>query len=135
MARREHSAVELIKKLQERDYAESAVRSVVAALAAEGLQSDDRFAGEYVRNRVEKGYGPVRIKLELRKRGINDDLICLHLDMHEPAWLQRAAHAREKRFGRRLPADFREQAQQMRFLEQRGFSGEQIRKLFRAGVE
>ncbi len=130
LARREHSAKELITKLIMRDYDEATVQSVAATLAQEGLQSDGRFAEGYIHSRIEKGYGPVRIKLELRERGINDDLIYLHLDMHAPEWEQRVIRTREKRFGKKFPRDFKEKAKQMRFLQQRGFSGEQIRKTF-----
>jgi regulatory protein len=38
---------------------------------------------------------------------------------------------REKKFGSALPADFRERSRQMRFLQQRGFTAEQIRGIFR----
>ena len=113
-----------------RDYDEAAVQSVVATLGRENLQSDGRFAEVYIHSRIEKGHGPVRIKQELRERGINDDLINLHLDMHAPEWDQHATRAREKRFGKKLPEDFNARAKQMRFLQQRGFSGEQIRKTF-----
>lgn len=128
LARREHSARELITKLIMRDYDEATVQSVVATLAKEGLQSDDRFAEGYIHGRIEKGYGPVRIKQELRGHGINDDLIYFHLDMHAPEWEMRAIRAREKRFGKKIPQDFNDKAKQMRFLQQRGFSGEQMRK-------
>lgn len=130
LARREHSARELIAKLMMRDYDGAAVQSVVATLAQEGLQSDGRFTEGYIHSRIEKGHGPVRIKQELRERGINDVLINLHLDMHAPEWEQRALRVREKRFGKELPQDFNDKAKQMRFLQQRGFSGEQIRKIF-----
>ena len=130
LARREHSASELITKLMMRDYDKSTVQSVVATLAQEGLQSDGRFADGYIHSRIEKGCGPVRIKQELRERGINDDLINLHLDMYAPEWEQRALRACEKRFGKKILHNFNEKAKQMRFLQQRGFSGEQIRKIF-----
>jgi len=130
LARREHSARELITKLMMRDYDEATVQSVVTALAQEGLQSDGRFTESYIHSRIEKGCGPVRIKQELRERGINDDLIKLHLDMHAPEWEQRALQAREKRFGKNISQNFKDKAKQMRFLQQRGYSGEQIRKIF-----
>ena len=38
---------------------------------------------------------------------------------------------RNKRFGAGLPEDARERARQMRFLQQRGFTGDQIRAVFR----
>jgi regulatory protein len=135
LARREHSAKELISKLRVRGYDEISVLSVVEALAKEGLQSDRRFAEAYIFSRIEKGYGPVCIRQELRERGIQDDLINLHLDLRGPEWRQRAAQVREKRFGREFPANFRDKAKQMRFLQQRGFSAEQIGKIFKTDDE
>ena len=111
------------------------MQSVVAELAREGLQSDARFTESYVHNRLEKGFGPLRIALELRVRGIEEDLIDLQLDQFAQEWTQGASLVRQKRFGSRLPATFRDQAKQSRFLQQRGFSGEQIRQIFKTGDE
>ena len=127
--------MELTRKLRMRGYDEQSLQSVISELAREGLQSDIRFAENYVHHRLEKGFGPLRIALELRERGIGDDLIDLHLDRSAQDWVQRAARARQKRFGGRLPASFSEQAKQSRFLQQRGFSGDQIRRIFKAGDE
>ena len=135
LARREHSAVELARKLRVRGYDEQSVQSVVSELAREGLQNDGRFAENYVHHRLERGFGPLRITLELRERGMGDDLIDLHLDRSAQDWVQRAALARQKRFGARLPATFKDQARQSRFLQQRGFSGDQIRQIFKTGDE
>lgn len=127
--------MELARKLSMRGYDEQSVQSVISALAREGLQNDGRFVENYVHHRQEKGFGPLRIALELRERGIDNDLIDLHLDRSAQEWLQHASQARRKRFGARLPATFRDQAKQSRFLQQRGFSGEQIRQIFKAGDE
>ena len=127
--------MELTRKLRMRGYDEPSALPVVSELAREGLQSDGRFTESYVHNRLEKGFGPLRITLELRERGIGDDLIDLHLDRSAQEWLQRASLARQKRFGGRLPATFSEQVKQSRFLQQRGFSGDQIRRIFKTGDE
>jgi len=55
--------------------------------------------------------------------------------MHEPEWQQRASQARAKRFGQKLPANYKDRAKQSRFLQQRGFSGEQIRHILNTGDE
>ena len=77
LARREHSARELSHKLKSRDYDEVSIQAVIESLIDEGLQSDDRFAEQFTRSRVEKGYGPIRIRQELRERGIADSPITL----------------------------------------------------------
>ena len=127
--------MELARKLRVRGYDEQSLQLVVFKLAQEGLQSDGRFAENYVYNRLDKGFGPLRIAMELRERGVGDDLIELHLDRSAQEWSQRASLVRQKRFGSNLPTTFKEQARQSRFLQQRGFSGDQIRQIFKAGDE
>jgi len=126
---------ELTHKLRLRNYDEASIQAVIESLIDEGLQSDNRFAEQYARTRIEKGYGPVRIRQELRERGISDSLISHYLEMNGPDWTARAVQAREKRFGRALPGEYSEQAKQARFLQQRGFTTEQILKIIKAGDE
>ena len=133
MARREHSALELKRKLRLRGYEEPAVEALLAALAREGLQNDGRFAENYIHHRLQKGFGPLRLELELKQRGISAELISQYLDRTGREWVERATAARDKRFGGKPPASFQEQARQARFLQQRGFSGDQIRQLFKTG--
>jgi regulatory protein len=129
LARREHSARELQAKLTARGIALQAALEAVADLGREGLQSDARFAETYVRSRVERGYGPVRIGAELGERGVGDELIREHLDEAGYDWRTRAEQVRRKRFGARLPQDWKERSRQARFLQYRGFSAEQLRAL------
>ncbi len=127
MARREHSKTELQRKLDARGYEAQAVRTVLDQLEAEQLQNDERFIEAFVHHRTDKGYGPCRIAQELRQRGISDNLLATYIDLNEPAWHERAAVVRQKRFGSELPSDYRERARQSRFLQYRGFTSEQIR--------
>ena len=46
-------------------------------------------------------------------------------------WVERLRGLRVKKFGRKLPADYSEQARQSRFLQSRGFVADDIRRLFR----
>ncbi|MEX2523493.1 MAG: regulatory protein RecX [Gammaproteobacteria bacterium] len=121
----------MINKLKSRDFPETAVESVVSGLAAEGLQSDERFTESYIHHRIERGYGPLRIRRELQERGVGEDLIEAALESLDTDWQEVAARVREKKFGSTLPPDFKEQSRQSRFLQYRGFSGEQIHRLFR----
>jgi len=127
LARREHSLAELRTKLADREFSPEEIEAAVAGLAADGLVSDERFAEAFVASRVRKGQGPVRIRMELIRRGINGELITLHLDGMEYEWGTLAGEVRRKKFGAEIPADFKEKARQMRFLEYRGFSGAHIR--------
>lgn len=127
LARREHSRLELRRKLEQRGYGCDEVEPVLAELAAQGLQSEARFAEHYARDREQRGYGPVRIRMELRERGIDEALIGTALAELDVDWFAAARAARHKRFGVAAPADFRDRAKQLRFLNNRGFDAEQCR--------
>ncbi len=126
LARREHSLLELKTKLIARDIPPDEADDVVASLAARNLVSDERFAGSFVRVRVRKGQGPVRIRQELRQRGVSSDVIHAHLDTMASEWNSLADEVRRKKFGGVAPPDYKAKARQMRFLEYRGFTTEQI---------
>jgi len=130
LARREHSELELRHKLATRKFSEAVIESVLVELLDEGLLSNQRFAGIYARGRYERGYGPAKIQAELRERGIDGDLMERTLAELSQLWLDSAARQRHKRFGHRLPDEYLERTKQMRFLQQRGFTGEQIRAVF-----
>ena len=104
----------------------AALNDVLDALESEHLQSDERFAESFVAARARKGQGPVRIRMDLQQRGVSPELIALHLDPRSPEWLSLAREVRIRKFGAEIPADFKEKARQMRFLEYRGFASTQI---------
>ncbi len=126
LAQREYSAWELRRKLNARGYPSRLIEEVLDALYGENLQSDQRFAESYVRARVERGFGPYRIAAELKERGVSEALIAVCLKEGRDDWSCRAAEARRKRFGSALPSSLKERARQMRFLQYRGFTHEQV---------
>lgn len=129
LARREHSGAELRAKLAAKGFPADIINDAVTELHRSGWLSDERFVEAFVRARSERGYGPVRIRAELRERGIDDELIASHLDARDPAWLARLQAVWAKRFAALQPADYAEKARQMRFLQARGFTGDQIRRV------
>ena len=135
LARREHSEKEIRRKLSSNSFDAEDIDTVLSQLKSEGLQSDSRFAEAFVHSRVLKGYGPAHISQELRQRGVADDIVDISLNDAGLDWLELLAQVREKKFGGRLPKDYQEQARQSRFLHYRGFSGEQIRRLFNKEIE
>lgn len=130
LARREHSARELERKLRDKGFDAAAVRGCIARLQQERLQSDERFTEVYVSSRAGRGYGPLRIRAELTERGVDAEIAQRHLDGMAEQWRRLADEVRRKRFGAGLPQDYPERARQARFLQYRGFSGEQLRGLF-----
>ncbi|MBN2689768.1 MAG: regulatory protein RecX [Gammaproteobacteria bacterium] len=125
LARREHSRLELERKLLAKDFNLQEVSVVLDDLIAQNLQSDERFAESYIHSRSNKGFGPLKIAEELKQRGVNQTIYQQFLD--EQDWHQLACQVRIKKFGKSLPSDFVLRAKQMNFLQYRGFAGEQIR--------
>lgn len=125
LARREHSFAELEHKLGARFDARR-LREALAALRAEGLQSDARFALSFVRERMLRGMGPARIRSELHQRGVSDkdatDALATVPAAEGTSWPDLARSAQLKKFGTLDLGDDRQRARVGRFLEQRGFS-------------
>jgi regulatory protein len=135
LARREHSAGELKAKLLERGYESTAVEAVLASLQGQKLLSDARFVQEFVAGRVRRGSGPMKIREELRAKGVTGERVEEALAGLKAGSAQGAAAARRKRFGEALPRDMQERARQARFLQQRGFSMDDIRKALKGDPE
>ena len=131
LARREHSAQELRQKLKTREHGHDAIDEVLLALQQDHLQSDSRFTESYVNNRVNAGIGPIRIRYELRQKGIDDFLAEEFLAPLSALWDEMMVQQRIKKFGEAIPSEYRESTKQARFLQNRGFSGEAVMRLFR----
>jgi regulatory protein len=129
LARREHSVAELRRKLLDKGYDKTAVDEQLQTLERENLLSDRRFTESYVNYRSKKGFGPLRIKQELKEKGISEALSLEYLDDSE-FWRSLAKNVREKRFGATPPRDYKDKARQLRFLQYRGFNNDQLRGLF-----
>lgn len=125
LARREHSRAELLEKLGRR-FEKTQLEPVLDALADEGLQSDKRFAESFVRHRALRGYGPVRIRQELRQRGVSDSDVAQAFESNAINWLDILGDVVDRKYDA-PPADLKEKARRQRFLKYRGFSHDQIR--------
>jgi len=127
LANREHSRAELSRKLGGRCEDDALLDQVLDWLESSGYQSDERFAELYVKQRKQKGFGPIRIRLELQERGIAAGLIDAWTDPREVQWLELLDRCCQRKFGCSPPDDFKAQSKRARFLEYRGFPSEMIR--------
>ncbi|MCH8477868.1 MAG: recombination regulator RecX [Wenzhouxiangella sp.] len=129
LAQREHSLLELRTKLTRRAWPEALVDDELASLAEQGLQSDQRYAESFIRSRVSRGYGPIRIRAELLERGIDRQLAERSLRASETDWLSVAADWYQRRFGDNSPLDFKEKTRRQQALARRGFDHALVREL------
>ena len=127
LARRDHSRLELDRKLTGRGFESAIVEQVLDDLIRDRLLEEDRFVESFIRGRMRKGQGPVRIRGELAQRGIDDASASAALAEADCDWTALAIEVRAKRFGAAAPGDFKERARQAKFLQYRGFETEQIR--------
>lgn len=129
LAIREHSGLELKRKLAERGIDTKIIDKILLDISNSGFQSDERFTEFYVKSRADRGYGPLRIEGELRDRGITQELIRRFLDKNSNIWKVNAKKAYHKKFGSQLPTDQDEKMKRMQFLQYRGFGVEQLREI------
>jgi len=126
LSRREHSKAELRTKLLKAAFELDEINDTIDKLAAADIQSDDRFAENYLRYRSQRGFGSQKIRLELKERGVHSDIINTAFEQAEIDWFELAVTVRNKRFGEQVPEDLKDRAKQQRFLQYRGFTHEQI---------
>ena len=126
LARRDYSTEDLRLKLLEKGYDGSIVLPLLDALRDEKLLDDRRYLENFVTYHAARGQGPLRVRLELRRHGLQGTLVEDYLDTY-PDWLAQLKKARLKKFGGKSPKNYAEKQQQARFLGYRGFTSAQIR--------
>lgn len=123
LTRREYGLEELRQKLIQRGADSETAGKVVADLADSDLVSDQRFTEMYVRTRLHQLYGPVKIRGELRSRGVSDHEINQAMPAEREIWFDIASQWAGKRCHGEL--DYAGRAKIYRGLMNRGFTHEQ----------
>jgi regulatory protein len=129
LARREHAREELRCKLAARGFDEAEITSALNALEAKRWLNEARFAENYIFARQARGFGPVRIRMELKERGVADSIIDEHLDAQADQWRDLLYAQYRKRYGDKPAHEYKERARRARFLQQRGFPVDMIGRL------
>ena len=140
LARREHGSSELKTKLtrrfRKRDCDPDTVEQVTQQLIEEGLLSDERFAASRVRQLAGRGYGPSRIRNDLRQQHVEHLISETMEEVFEAEidWEAEAAAVYEKKYGvAPIVGDWdarqRERGRRLRFMKYRGFGAEVSQRL------
>ena len=130
LARREHSAFEIRRKLQQKAIDAPEIDAALARLQQEGLLSDRRYAESYINQRMSKGYGPRRIALELKERGVAESDYAAYLYSGDLDWRAVLEAVHHKKYRSAPCADYQERAKRIRYLQYRGFALDNILELF-----
>ncbi|TVP92000.1 MAG: regulatory protein RecX [Pseudomonadaceae bacterium] len=126
LARREHSYNELLRKLVLRGATNDAADIELGKLQDEGLLSDARFCEAYVYARSQRGIGPMRLREELRQKGVASTLVEQVLSEPHWDWPALGAQAFAKRFPEGVAVELKERARQQRFMQYRGFDWHEL---------
>lgn len=128
LAQRDHARAELKKKLAAHAESEDQLDALLDDLAGRRLLSDSRYAEMRVASRGAR-YGNARLAQELRVQGVAADEAAAAIAGAGDEML-RAHGIWLRKFGT-LPTEASERARQTRYLLNRGFSGETVRRILR----
>ena len=126
LARREHSRHELLQKLTRR-YGAAEVQVALDQLEEDGYLSEQRFTASFLRMRVAQGHGLIRIRFDLKQKGVSPEVLEQVLNEASVDWYAQALEVVRRRFRGVVSADYKEQARRTRYLMQRGFSMDEAR--------
>lgn len=121
LVRREHSRLELQRKLRQRGKETDEVDSALERLSGQDFQSDARFAATLAQSRHAAGYGPIRIRAEMIQHGLATTLITETLSALPDDYLERAQHLLTRRYLRKIQEDPTQSRKAVDFLLRRGF--------------
>lgn len=137
LARRDHTRWELEVKLRHKGFGQSDIAGALARCDALGYLDDAKTARTMAGHLVDKGYGILRIRHSLGKKGLDDAsiekaLICCGDEKDQVRRARRALEKKQGRLGREAdPAKRRQMA--YRFLAGRGFPAMVIRRVIGDG--
>ena len=134
MARRDYASEDLRLKLLQKGYDASVVLPLLDALRDEKLLDDRRYLENFVAYHAARGQGPLRIRVDLRRHGLQGPKVQEYLDAY-PDWIAQLQKARLKKFGAKPATNYADRQLQARFLSYRGFTSAQIRMALGFDVE
>jgi len=128
LSRREHTTKEIFFKLENRVESIDILSAEIKKLEEEGLIDHQRFAEQYIHSRSTKGYGPLRIKQELKQRGVNENIAQPLLNNID--WNSFAIAVLKKKVNHEFPKETKPVLKLKKFLNYRGFDFSQIEQAF-----
>ncbi|MCD6539939.1 MAG: regulatory protein RecX, partial [Candidatus Omnitrophica bacterium] len=85
---RDRSEKEIVNRLKKKKVSREVIEKVIAELKSLSLLDDRKFAKSWIQERIRKGYGLLKIKVELKEKGIDQDLLeDLLEDINKDEWV------------------------------------------------
>lgn len=129
LAAREHSRVELERKLAAHEETPGELARVLDELTAKGFINEQRVIDSVLHRRAAR-LGQSRIRQELQAKGLKGEAVQAALHSLRSSELERAHEVWLRRFGA-TAADAAQRARQARFLLARGFAADIVIKVIK----
>ncbi|MBD3892681.1 recombination regulator RecX [Hydrogenophaga sp.] len=127
LATREHSRLELERKLMAHQTEVGELSHLLDDLQARGLIDEQRVLESLLHRRAAR-LGAARVRQELQAKGLDACAVAQAVDQLRGSEVQRARAVWEKKFGTPA-ADAAGRGKQMRFLLGRGFAADVVRRV------
>ncbi|MBL0526398.1 regulatory protein RecX [Aeromonas dhakensis] len=127
LARRESAESELARRLRQQGYQEEVIETVLDYCRGYNWVNDERYGAMAVRAGAAKGHGPLKIRFELRRKGLDDGQIDAAFEQPELDWFELALELLERRANLADLTDFKLRMKWLKYLLGRGFSQDQAR--------
>ncbi|HDX8402111.1 MULTISPECIES: regulatory protein RecX [Aeromonas] len=127
LARRESAESELARRLRQQGYQEEVIEAVLDYCRGYNWVNDERYGAMAVRAGAAKGHGPLKIRFDLRRKGLDDGQIDAAFEQPELDWFELALELLERRANLADLTDFKLRMKWLKYLLGRGFSQDQAR--------
>ena len=131
LSRRDHSVLELQRKLELREFPRDEIDHALEDLIKRDYLSDERFCEAYIHIRKQRGFGPLRIGIELNERGVDERIYHDYLQSNSDSWMDVLGRTYQTKYRGKPIKDFQEKAKRIRFLQYRGFTLDDIHKVIK----
>jgi regulatory protein len=133
LSQREHSRVELERKLRKYEEEPGTLARALDELAAKDFISEARVVQSVLHQRSAR-LGAARVRQELLHKGVAAQAVAEAVAVLQGSEFERALEVWRRRFGA-LPQDAAERAKQARFLMARGFNGAAVAKVLQGRID
>ena len=124
---REHSIKEITDKLTRKEYQQDSIEVVIQECLKDNYLNEQRFAEIFWRSRAKKGFGPTKIAMELKQKGISASMIEESSHQEELDFDVVIKTIYFKKFKGLKIRDFKDKAKRQNYLYHRGFPIELIK--------
>ncbi|MGS3152467.1 regulatory protein RecX [Aeromonas sanarellii] len=127
LARRESAESELARRLRQQGYQEEVIEAVLDYCRGYNWVNDERYGAMAVRAGAAKGQGPLKIRFDLRRKGLDDGQIDAAFEQPALDWFELAFALLERRASVAELDDFKLRMKWLKYLLGRGFTQDQAR--------